>query len=456
MTVASARSDAVVPALGRRKTEAATGLLHATLFFAILSSPIVFIEPAPYEFLMGALALVCVAAGVRMPRLTVPLLVLLILWNIGGALSLLNVPSKERAVMFVATSFYLSGTAILFACLFAEDSVRRLTVMRKAYIAAALIAATVGIAAYFNLFPGAEQLTMAGRAKSTFKDPNVYGPFLILPLLLLFESSLREGIRVGNAVAASVLVMALLLAFSRGAWAHAAVSAAIMMGLMFLAARSVRLRGRILLIGIALIGAIAALIVVLISFEAVGGLFRERAALIQYYDAGESGRFGNQLRSLPLLLDHPNGFGPLEFRTFFKEDPHNVYLNAFASYGWLGGIAYILLILMTLAVGFQQVLFRTPWQPFFIPVYATFVGVVLEGAIVDTDHWRHFFLLLGTVWGLAAANVSFLRRASIPQRALVIQAPTPAPAPRRYALSRVSLANPQRRDFPSGRPRPIS
>jgi FlaA1/EpsC-like NDP-sugar epimerase len=27
--------------------------------------------------------------------------------------------------------------------------------------------------------------------------------------------------------------------------------------------------------------------------------------------------------------------------------------------------------------------------------------------IVDTDHWRHFFLLLGLIWGLTAATINF-------------------------------------------------
>ncbi len=29
-----------------------------------------------------------------------------------------------------------------------------------------------------------------------------------------------------------------------------------------------------------------------------------------------------------------------------------------------------------------------------------------EGFIVDTDHWRHFFLLLGLIWGLTAATIN--------------------------------------------------
>ena len=39
-----------------------------------------------------------------------------------------------------------------------------------------------------------------------------------------------------------------------------------------------------------------------------------------------------------------------------------------------------------------------------VPVYATLVGAVGEGIVIDTDHWRHYFLMLGIVWGLVAAS----------------------------------------------------
>ena len=39
-----------------------------------------------------------------------------------------------------------------------------------------------------------------------------------------------------------------------------------------------------------------------------------------------------------------------------------------------------------------------------------FVGEAVEGMIVDTDHWRHFFLVLGLVWGLSVATINWRRR----------------------------------------------
>ncbi|MGA8820001.1 MAG: O-antigen ligase domain-containing protein, partial [Xanthobacteraceae bacterium] len=50
------------------------------------------------------------------------------------------------------------------------------------------------------------------------------------------------------------------------------------------------------------------------------------------------------------------------------------------------------------------------WQYYLLAAYAAFVGEVAEGFVVDTDHWRHFFLLLGLVWGLTVATINACRR----------------------------------------------
>ena len=53
---------------------------------------------------------------------------------------------------------------------------------------------------------------------------------------------------------------------------------------------------------------------------------------------------------------------------------------------------------------------RTPWQPIYHAVYAAYLGIVAESAIIDIDHWRHYFLLLGVLWGLMTASRPYLGR----------------------------------------------
>ena len=35
---------------------------------------------------------------------------------------------------------------------------------------------------------------------------------------------------------------------------------------------------------------------------------------------------------------------------------------------------------------------------------ALFMGAAVESFIIDSDHWRHYFLILGVLWGLMAAS----------------------------------------------------
>jgi len=40
--------------------------------------------------------------------------------------------------------------------------------------------------------------------------------------------------------------------------------------------------------------------------------------------------------------------------------------------------------------------------PTYQAVYVAYLGVAFESAIIDIDHWRHYFLVLGVLWGLMA------------------------------------------------------
>ncbi len=59
---------------------------------------------------------------------------------------------------------------------------------------------------------------------------------------------------------------------------------------------------------------------------------------------------------------------------------------------------------MTLVVGLRFAFVATPWRPAYLAIYAAFAGVALESLIIDSDHWRHYFLILGVLWGLMAAS----------------------------------------------------
>jgi len=384
-------------------------LLNIVLFVAVLTSSIAFIEPSPHDGLMIILFATCVAARVRFDRKIVPLTLLLAIWLIGALFAVIPVLDQKQTVQYVATSTYLVIAAIMYACLFCDGDPVRLIILRRAYIVAALIATVAGYVGFFHLLPGSDIFLANDRVSATFKDPNVYGPFLIYPLLLLLIDFMIRGLRVMSFTVMIFLFGGLLLSFSRGAWAHFAFSAVAAVALLLAAAPEPRLRQRIVLFSMAALIGMVLFVVVLISIPSVHDMFLERAKAIQPYDIGPGGRFWEQRLALGVILEHPNGLGPFEFFRVYGTQQHDVYMQAFLVYGWIGGAAYFALVLVTLGIGLRAALVPAPWQVYLIAAYAAFAGEAMEGFIVDTDHWRHFFLILGLVWGLTAASINLRR-----------------------------------------------
>ncbi len=393
-------------------------ILLMVLFVTVLTSSVAFIEPSPHDALMGLLAGTCLVAGVRFERRTALLIMLLLTWNVAGLISLLNVASDGKAIQYSATSFYLAVAAIIFACLFAQNTMPRLASMRTAYIASATITALAGIAGYFHIFPGSDLFQVNGRALGTFKDPNVFGPFLIWPTLIMMTRMLLREISARALIILATLLLGILLSFSRGAWINFGAAGAVTLALLFMTAPTPQVRLR--LVGVSVFGlcAFAGFLVLLLSFNSVQEMFAARAH-VQSYDVGEGGRFQLQELALRALLEYPIGMGPFEFARVYGLQQHNVYLQAFMVYGWLGGVVYLLMLAVTLMVGFRNVMVTTPWQPYLITAIAAFTGNVVEGAVIDTDHWRHFFLLLGIVWGLSAATMNLAQYRQLSPRLAV-------------------------------------
>jgi len=414
MTLA-ASADFSLPAAAPRAARAAIPfadkLRLGSLWLVAAISGFVLIEPAPYEFAIILSALIFVATGIKLRAGHVPLLLMLIFYNVGFATSLVPVIELPDTAKWTAVSCFLSLTSLFFAVAFAEDTVRRTRVYLRGYILAAVITSIIGVLAYFRLLPNSDMFLRALRAASTFKDPNVFGPFLILPGLIVVQRIMFGSLRavLFNGVILLVIAAGLFFSFSRGAWGHFAASTVMMLFFLYVTTKSATRRLRMILFSVGGVAVIAGFILLLLSLHGVDALFKERASLVQNYDAGHLGRFGRHILGALLAFDHPLGVGPLQFSKYFPEDPHNSFLDAFMAGGWLGGFTFFALVLVTLAIGLRHVFARTPWQATYIGCYAAFVGEVGESYIIDVQHWRHYYLIMGMVWGLLIAGRGWLK-----------------------------------------------
>jgi len=380
------------------------------LWLLVASMWLVVIEPAPYELIFVlAFLLFLPAGGLKVPLVSLPLVFFLVLYNLGGAVGLEGALDDKISVWFTIISYYMAVTGLFFCFLVTSDTNARMEIIRSGYITAGVIGSLIGILTYFDVGGTAAAWAPMGRAQGTFKDPNVFAPFLVPPFVFLAQDILLRRSRrpILAFIAILIIALALFLAFSRGAWVNMVGSGILLVVLTLLLAPSRALRNRVILLSTS--GALALVVagVVALQVPQIRTIFEIRASLNQSYDVGETGRFGSQIASLPRVLTQPGGMNPRHFRYIYGQDPHNVYLNAFASYGWLGGFAFFALVIMTIWAGWRAIRTPTPWQHHAIAIYAPLVAVVLQGVQIDIDHWRHFYLLLGCMWGLFAATIAY-------------------------------------------------
>src|SRR5450756_885249 len=221
-------------------TTAAPGVLalqRALVWMVGASGAIVFIEPSPYELVTLASSVIFLATGLRLRLVFMPLLLLLILLNVGYSIGAIPFMDKSEVANWIATSWYMAVTVMFFAMVVADDTAARLDMLRRGLIVGGFIAATAAIAGYFNLVPGGHDLlTLYERARGTFKDPNVLGAFLILPALFVLQSVVSDNIGKSfrSTIALGIMTLAILLAFSRAAWGGLVITAAFMLALMVL------------------------------------------------------------------------------------------------------------------------------------------------------------------------------------------------------------------------------
>ena len=398
-------SDAALPSVQPfRPGLAAVGIVGSALVtFGVFLSGFVIDEPAPYELFMAGLIGLWAIVGLRISRNVAPLLVLLVTYNIGGMLSLTQMEDLSGGPMYIAVSLFLALSSVFFAAII-EARHQRLALIMRAWVASALITALLGILGYFHAFPGSAVFTLYDRAKGAFQDPNVFGPFLIAPSLYLMHGLLTKNLSAAPLRVAGVLVLAfgVFLSFSRAAWALYLFSVVALVFVMLLKERTGAFRLKILILSIVAVGLLFIALVVALQFDKVADLFSSRTQLVQDYDGGHLGRFDRHRIGFLMAMEQPFGIGPMVFSTMFPEDEHNIWLKSLTTYGWLGFVCYVTLVAWTLWAGLRMLLRDRPWQPFLMICLIAFVGHSAIGFVIDTDHWRHFYLLLGVIWGCIA------------------------------------------------------
>ena len=378
----------------------------------VFCGTIAIVEPSPYDFASLLAIPLWFLGGFKVSRTLIVFLALLFTYNIGGFIALVPYWNEPDPVMFMLQSLYLAVTCVFFALYFSERTIERGELCLNAFMLSTVLASILGILGYFDVAGLGDTLSKYGRASGPFKDPNVLGSYVIMGALVLLQRIVlgRTKHLILSMAMLVVIVLGILLSFSRGSWGAFVISAILTTAMAWGTAATPAIRWRVtwmsaLAVTLAVLGILA-----LLSLESTREFFLQRASATQEYDVGETGRFGNQLRSLPMLLDRPFGFGPLRYRLIFGLEPHNSYINSIASYGWLGGFAFFMLVGTTTFVGFRLCLVNSPFQTLAQVFWPSLLVFLIQGLQIDIDHWRHVYLMLGAVWGLEAARMTWVNQ----------------------------------------------
>src|SRR6266436_1227467 len=123
-------------------------LQRALVWLVGASGAIVFIEPSPYELVTVIAAVLFFATGLRLRLVFMPLLLLLVLLNVGYSIAAVPVLDQPDVTSWIATSWYMAVTVMFFAMVVSEDTAARLEMLRRGLIVGAIIASAAALVGY--------------------------------------------------------------------------------------------------------------------------------------------------------------------------------------------------------------------------------------------------------------------------------------------------------------------
>lgn len=309
-----------------------------------------------------------------------------------SSLSLINVVILTPSLKYYLITLYLICYGFIIFC-FSDETNYRL--IFRVYIIGSSIAAFLGILGSLGLGSGILAYD-ALRTKSLFKDPNVFGPYLI-PAIIFLINNIKEK-KIFKSVPLSIILLAvnfvgLVLSFSRGAYISFAIALSLY---LMLNIKTINLKKTLKFI------LIFSLVICSVWFIFLSGGWKEffisRIGL-QTYD---SSRFAAQAKGLALSLTHFLGFGPGEFEnTIFlysgeSISAHSLYVRTLVESGLLASIlffsSFIYIIIQLFHINRKGNIDNKILASIFLSIMA---GILVNSLVIDSIHWRHLWLFAG-------------------------------------------------------------
>jgi hypothetical protein len=356
-------------------------------------------EPAPTDVVFAVLIAVGFITSRFRLRRVIPGAVLLVGAYLAlNLISAIAVADEQRAVSFFAITFYVACFGLWLAAYMTSSAIaRRIT---RCYVAAAVASAIVATLALLIPFPGHDLFTRIGRAEGLFKDPNVFGPFLVPAALIVMEEILTPRLLRGRRTTKVLMFLALslgvLFSYSRAAWLNLVVGLLVVLVVVSFRRGGGRSAARVL----ATVVLAAVSLGAVVAFSGSLSFLEQRAKVHQSYDRG---RFGAQSESITWAMEYPLGIGPGQFERRAHISAHSMYARTLAEEGIPGLIVLLTLMLATLGWALQNAIRgHDTYGIGSAALLGAWLGILLNGAFVDTLHWRHLWFVAALIWAGAS------------------------------------------------------
>lgn len=319
-----------------------------------------------------------------------------------------TITDNSRGFYYTAITLYLILLWLFFVGALTVFGFPLLEAIFSGYTVIAVISSILAILSFFHLLPFYSLFLEYGRATVFFQDPNVFGPFLI-PIvvysIMKMENS-QSNIKLCWLLTFLFTSAGVLLSFSRAAWINYFISLFlyIIMRCFRFEQSKVYIRSGAIKYTITLVIAVLAILAGIFAIEDLRLLFTERFGLQSY----DQDRFATQIQATLDSMQNPLGIGPGQSELVYDYAIHSLYIRLLAENGLIGFLSFNLFLFATLTRCVRRALVcKTAHQPVYHLFLALLSGILVNSLVIDSLHWRHFWILLALPWGLGEEGSSW-------------------------------------------------
>ena len=343
-----------------------------------------------------------VAKKPEVARRAVFLALLVGTWAASFILASLPHLSEEGVIFELTAKSFAVSIGVIGAFVSMSWNRRHFETFMKFYIVSCVIASMLGTVGFVLRL---DALTWDGRARGLIDDPNMYGSFLIpAAICCVYFLSRPQGRKLFYAGALLMVLIGIMLSFSR--IAQVATFSCMFAYVVFNNRR--RPQRLLLIVGTLAVGGLMLFALVSLISPEFTEKFLGRFTLAEPYDLGSEGRYARYLLVLPMILQNPLGIGVLQLLKIFPEPIHDVWLSSFVNYGWAAGLAWITLVVGSVAVSILN--YRRTRDEIAIALLISLIGIIWCASLHEGEHWRHLWLYFGVVWGFCTLNFAPAKR----------------------------------------------